>query len=228
MNPPSQHPAWTILLTKGWLSRQPAWFQDEVVARATFETFEPDEAIYRIGGPPGGIYGLVSGTLKVSTAPPHSAPRFIQFGIQGAWAGEGPYLTGEPRRAELRAIGRCTLMHLPLDAMNRITERNADAIRCFAAITVSHFDVLARIIDDLLLPRADQRIASVLQRTGWLDPATVPISQAELGAMANASRKQVNAAIAHFASKGWIRHSYRSIEVLDGDSLLSFALKDDR
>ncbi|QPC42050.1 Crp/Fnr family transcriptional regulator [Kaustia mangrovi] len=213
------------VLEGGWLSRQPEWFVREALAHASVETFEAGEAIYRIGGPPGGIYGLVDGTLKVSTAPVHGAPRFIVFGIRGHWAGEGPYLTGEPRRAELRAVTRCTLMHLSLDAMNRITAQNAEAIRCFAGITVTHFDVLARIVDDLLIPRAAQRIASVLHRTVLLTSPTLPISQEELGGMANASRKQVNAALARFAEQGWIRHSYRSIEVCDSQALLAFAEK---
>ncbi len=217
-----------ILTKAGWLSTQPEWFQAEVLERAMLQDFAADEVIYRIGGPPGGIYGLVAGTLKVSTVRMLAAPRFIQFGIIGAWAGEGPYLTGEPRRSELRTVTPCTMMHLPLDEMNRLSQRNPQAIRCFASLTVTYFDVLTRIIDDLLIPRAEQRIASVLQRSGLLQSSAVPISQEELGMMANASRKQVNAAVAKFAARGWIRHTYRSIEVLDGAALLAFALKETR
>jgi CRP-like cAMP-binding protein len=113
-----------------------------------------------------------------------------------------------------------------LDAMNQITAKNAEAIRCFARITVAHLDVLARVIDDLLIPRAAQRIASVLHRTGSLGSPRMPISQEELGGMANASRKQVNAALARFAEQGWISHSYRSIEVLNSEALLAFSERD--
>jgi hypothetical protein len=102
MNLPGKASAEAAMLKGGWLSQQPKWFQREVLSRATLQAFDADELIYRIAGPPGGIYGLVAGTLKVSTAPAHAAPRFIVFGIKGHWAGEGPYLTGEPRRAELR------------------------------------------------------------------------------------------------------------------------------
>jgi CRP/FNR family cyclic AMP-dependent transcriptional regulator len=223
MDSQSKASAEASMLKTGWLSRQPDWFQREVLSNASLEEFDADEVVYRIGGPPGGIYGLVAGTLKVSTAPAHLAPRFIVLGIKGNWAGEGPYLTGEPRRAELQAIDRCALMHLSLDAMNKITHRNAEAIRCFARITVGHFDVLARVVDDLLIPRAVQRIASVLHRTDLLTATTIPISQEVLGHIANASRKQVNAALARFAEQGWIKHSYRSIEVLDSQALLAFS-----
>lgn len=218
----------SVLCRSGWLSRQPELFQAEVMARGLLQAFPAGEVIYRIDGPPGGIYGLVGGTLRVSIAPSHAAPRFIQFGIAGAWAGEGPFLTGEPRRAELAAISDCTLLHLPLDAMNQMAARDPNAIRRFAAITVGHFDVLARVIDDLMIPQASRRIASVLNRAAWLVAPTVPISQADLGAMANASRKQVNAALAQFAERGWVAYAYRSIRVLDAQALLRFSAGEER
>jgi len=215
------------LLRQGWLSRQPEVFRDEVINRGLLLSFDPGEMVYRIGGPPGGLYGLVSGALRISTAPDHSPPRFIQFGIVGAWAGEGPFLTGEPRRAEMSAIDRCVMLHLPLDAMNRMAARDPEAIRRFAAITIGHFDVLTRIINDLLIPQAERRIAAVLNRMSWLVAPTVPISQTELGAAANASRKQVNAAVARFVARGWIAHSYRNINILDPEALLRFAAGDE-
>lgn len=211
------------LLTTGWLSQQPEAFRNEVLARGHVQSFVPGAIVYRISDPPGGIYGLLRGTLAISLAPPHGAPRFFQFGIVGAWAGEGPFLTGQPRRAEMRALSHCDLFHLPLDAMERIAAHDPRAVRYFARITVGHFDVLARVIDDLLISQADRRIAAVLHRAGWLQSRVVPISQEDLGAMANASRKQVNAALARFEKQGWIAHSYRSIEISDAKALLHFA-----
>ena len=137
----------------------------------------------------------------------------VQFGIQGAWAGEGPFFTGEARRAELRAITSCTLFHLPIDAMRQMAAIDADAIRYFARITIAHYDVMARIIDDLLIRKVDRRIAAVLNRASWLLTEDVPVSQADLGAMANASRNQVNAALSKFEAKGWISSSYRAIRI---------------
>lgn len=216
----------TIILQSGWLALQPSTFQKTVLSRSLLQNWDVGEVIYHAGDPPGGIYGLVHGSLAVSMAAPNEAPRFVQFGIAGAWAGEGPFLTGEPRRVEMRAITRCTLFHLPLDVMQQMAASNPDAIRRFAHITVLHFDVLTRVIDDLLIPNTMRRIASVLHRASWLQSRSIPISQEALGGMANASRKQVNAALAKFAQAGWITTSYRTIEVTDGGALLRFARND--
>lgn len=216
-------PTVSNLLTSGWLSQQPEAFRNEVLARGHVQSFTPGTAIYRIGDPPGGIYGLLRGTLAISLAAQHAPPRFFQFGIVGAWAGEGPFLSGEPRRAEMRAVSHCDLFHLPLSAMESIAAYDPRAIRYFARITVGHFDVLARVIDDLLIPQVDRRIAAVLHRAGVLQSRSIPISQEDLGAMSNASRKQVNAALARFEAWGWIVHAYRSIEISNARALLHFA-----
>ncbi|MBD9529723.1 cyclic nucleotide-binding domain-containing protein [Paracoccus sp. PAR01] len=100
-----------IILQSGWLTLQPSTFQKVVLSRSLLQNWEAGGAIYRAGDPPGGIYGLVQGSLAISMASPNEAPRFVQFGISGAWAGEGPFLTGEPRRVEMRAITSCTLFH---------------------------------------------------------------------------------------------------------------------
>lgn len=211
------------LLSVGWLSQQPEAFQNEVLARGQVQSFAAGDVVYRIGDPPGGIYGLLRGTLAISLAPPHSEPHFFQFGIVGAWAGEGPFLTGHPRRVEMRAISHCDLFHLPLETMERIAALDPRASRYFARITVAHFDVLTRVIDDLLISQPDRRIAAVLHRAGQLQSRSIPISQAELGAMANASRKQVNAALSRFETMGWVTHAYRSIAISNAEALLHFA-----
>ncbi len=216
-----------VLLTKGWLAGQPPAIRDEVMERGLVQSFAAREAVYRFGDPPGGLYALIRGSLSVSLAPPNATPRFVQFGIVGVWAGEGSFMTGEPRRAEIRAISDSLLYHLPLDAMRQMAARNPEVIRCFARITIAHFDVLARVIDDLLISDARRRIASVLHRAVWLGPERVPITQADLGIMANASRKQVNAALAEFERASWVSRAYRAIEVLDGGALLRYASGED-
>jgi hypothetical protein len=66
--------------------------------------------------------------------------------------------------------------------------------------------------------QADRRIAAVLNLMSWLVAPTVPISQTDLGAAANASHKQVNAAVARLAARGWIAHSHRNIMILDPEA----------
>lgn len=212
-----------ILLQSGWLSLQPPTLQKEVLRRSILLHFPAGEVIYHFGDDLGGIFGLVEGTLTVNTAPPDHAPQLIHIGAPGAWTGEGCFLTRQPRRLELRALVETWMMHLPLDQMDQMAATDPMVVRNFSHILMASTEVLIRIVHDLQIPDAARRIASVLQRATWIGERPIPLTQSEIGLMANASRKQVNAALARFAEAGWVKTDYRSITILNVDKLRRFA-----
>jgi CRP-like cAMP-binding protein len=216
----------SILSRAGWLLLQPAAFRAEVLRRSILLHFAPGEVVYRFGDPLGGIYGLVAGTITVNTAPPTETPRPIHLGVPGAWTGEGCFLTRQPRRLELRALVDTWMMHLPLDALDKMAARDPAVVQRVIQILMMSIEVLIRVVHDLQKPDTSRRIAAVLQRATEIGEAPIPLSQTELGAMANASRKQVNAALQRFAISGWVTNTYRSITVIDAEGLRRFAAGD--
>lgn len=216
-----------IVRRNGWLSHMPQAFCTDLLKQALLLKFAPGQVVFRHGDPLGGIYGLVTGIITVNTAAPEATPRLIHLGISGAWAGEGCFITGQPRRMELRALGEAWLMHVPLEAMEQVAARDPPALRAFAAITMFNVDVLFRIVHDLQKQNPHRRIASVLQRVAWHGRVPVPLSQSNLATMANASRQQVNQAIRRFSKAGWLRSGYRSLTVLHPRALQLFAEGDD-
>lgn len=217
----------SIVLERGWLSMQSKSFQEEVPRRSILLHFPAGEIIYRFGDELGGIFGLIEGTLTVNTAPPDHVPQLIHIGAPGAWTGEGCFLTRQPRRLELRALVETWMMHLPLDQMDQMAAADPSVVRNFSHILMASVEVLIRIIHDLQKPEAARRIASVLQRATWIGERAIPLSQSEIGLMANASRKQVNAALARFAETGWVKVDYRSVHILNVDKLRQFARGED-
>ena len=101
----------------GWLARQPKDFQRQVFAETQLQQFERGAPVYHLGDPIGGIYGVASGTLAISIAPGEDGPYLAHLGPVGYWIGEGPFITGEPRRVELIAATQCVLLHLPLQTL---------------------------------------------------------------------------------------------------------------
>ena len=207
----------------GWLAQQPDTIRAEVLRRSMLLHFSPGEVIYRFGDSLGGIYGLVSGTITVDTAPPNATPRLFHLAMPGFWTGEGCFLTRQPRRVELRAVVETTMMHLPLDAMDQMAARSPEMTRAIAQLLMINVDILLRTIHDLQKPDVARCVASVLQRATWTGEHPIPLSQTELGIMANASRKQVNAALQRFTRAGWVTNAYRSITIKDVTALRSFA-----
>lgn len=219
----SRNEAVELLASRDWLSLQPAPFRDEILRRFILMRFEPGQYVYRYGDPPGGIYGLVSGTLSVNSAAVGALPQTVHLGIPGAWTGEGCFLTRGTRMLELQALVELQMAHVPLDVMDQMAAANPDAYRCFAGIMVKSLDVVIQVIDDLLKPQVNQRIAAVLARAARVGMITLPLSQTDIANMANASRKQVNAALQFFAAQGWIETGYRAIRVQDSNALQAYA-----
>ena len=215
-----------IVSETGWLSLQPADFRPEVLRRSVVQHFSAGETIYHFGDPPGGIYGVVSGTISINASPRDAIPILMHLGIPGFWTGEACFLTREPRRVELRALVDTCLMHLPLEAIDQMAARDPNVVRYISLILMMNVDTLLRVAHDLQQPEAARRIAAVLWRIS-ADARPVPLSQTELGVMANASRKQVNAALQRFEACGWLTKTYRSITVMNSTELRRFAAGDD-
>lgn len=216
-----------VMSANGWLSYMPEPFRREIFEKAVVISYEPGQAIFRVGDRLGGMYGLVAGSVSINTASDSATPRLVHLGVAGAWTGEGPFLTGQPRRAELRALSAAWMMHIPLEAMEQMARKDSAFIRAVCVNTVLTVDVLVRIVHDLQKRNASRRIASVIHRTAWLGNESIPLSQHDLGIMANASRQQVNATLNKFSKNGWIEYNYRNIFIKNSKEISNHAEQED-
>jgi CRP/FNR family transcriptional regulator, cyclic AMP receptor protein len=212
-----------VLSSVGWLSRQPVPFQDEVFRRAVPARYAAGDIIYRLGDPLGGIYGVVSGAVIASVAPGRTVPHIVHMLAPGGWTGEGPFLSRQPRRLELRAALDTHLIHLPLEAMDHMAARDPQVIRNFVQILMVNLDIVLLAFHDLQDPDEHRRIARALRRLQSLENAPIPLSQAALGMLSNTSRKTVNAALSRFEKSGWVKRGYRSVTITDMKRLVKFA-----
>jgi CRP-like cAMP-binding protein len=212
-----------ILSGIGWLSRQPESFQDEVFRHAVPVQYAAGDAIYRVGEKPGGIYGFVSGAVIASMAPGQSIPQILHVLTPGGWTGEGCFFSRQPRRIEMQAAIDTAAIYLPLEQMDQMAGRDPVATRRFTQIMMMNLDLVLRAFYDMQDPDEYRRIARALRRVAAHENTPIPLAQAALGMLSNASRKTVNAALKRFGEEGWVRNAYRSIVVTDLKGLARFA-----
>jgi CRP/FNR family cyclic AMP-dependent transcriptional regulator len=212
-----------ILSSVGWLARQPEAFQEEVFRRSMPVRYAAGEVIYRQGDPLGGIYGCVSGAVIAKGAPPRALPQILHILTPGGWTGEGSFLSREPRRIELQAALDTQAVYLPLEAMDAMARRDPQAIRNFVQIMIMNLDIVLRASYDLQDPDEHRRIARALRRIMPLENTPIPLAQAALGILSNASRKTVNAALQRFEKSGWVKRGYRSITITHMKRLTRYA-----
>lgn len=219
----SREKAEHIVCQRGWLSKTPEAFRKRLLQHAQLVKFDAGQLIFQPGDPAGGIYGMVAGTVIVSTAPPDAKPRLIHLALPGGWTGEDSFLTGQPRRIELVAQSETWAMHVPLETMEQMAQADPENIRAFGVISVMASDSLLRIVHDLQKKSVSARIASVLHRMYWTTDVPVCVSQENLSIIANTSRKQANSIVQQFAAAGWVEIRYRAITVTNPSALRQHA-----
>ena len=211
-----------VLGRTGWLSQQPETFQAEIWRRAMLERFMPDDVVFRVGDPIGGIYGIVSGAVTVTTSPVTAAPRLFHVSVPGDWIGEGPFLVQEPRRVGMQAAIETWVIHLPISAMEEIASHDPLAVRRFTKLLMINLDTLVKAFYDLHSPDELFRIASTLERITSHRDNIVPLSQSDIGTISNTSRKQVNIALKQFEAEGWLKRGYRTMVIINRPGLTRF------
>ncbi len=212
------------LLQSGWLASQPEALRTRIIERIRLELFAPGATIYAVGDTPGGVYGLVSGTLAVSIAPSASGPHVAHLAQPGSWFGEGSFLTRNPRRIGLEAVTTCILAHLPLGDMERLVGNDTEVMRAFGQIAMFNIDLALSAVADLLIKDPARRVAAVLWRSsGGQSGRAIPMTQAQLGQLANASRKHTLATLRKLVDESAIEQGYRAITILAPERLRRLA-----
>jgi CRP/FNR family cyclic AMP-dependent transcriptional regulator len=213
-----------IFSRSGWLAAQPTGFRSAVLRACTVIALPPGTPVYRQGDLPDGIYGVAHGLVALALGSEGAIPRIAQLITPGGWFGGDTLITGEARRLSAFAWVETSLLHLPLPEVERLSRGDADNIRRFSQVAIQSLDMAHRAIGDLMIPTPHRRIAAALARLAEAaGPRPLPLTQQELGVMANASRKLVNQSLSHFAAEGWVHVGYRQIAVRDDRALRAYA-----
>jgi CRP-like cAMP-binding protein len=223
----------TIVTTRGWLSLTPEDFRRAVLARVSLQSHQTGESIYSVGDPPGGMYGLASGSVKVASAPGERGPYFAQIMTPGHWSGYGPAILGCNRIVGLTAGRDCQVLFLPLHAINDIATRDPASWRYIAALSLSDTQLALGAIDDLTIRDEFHRCIAILLRSGGLrhvngngrEPVRVDVNQIELAHMCNLSRSALGGFLRRLEAEGEIEIGYGQIGILKPAALRARLLR---
>ena len=215
------------ILARGWLGRTPESFQRAVLGRCILRKVKSGATVFRKDDPPGGLFGLLSGSLAVDIAPAELEPNMAYFLTPGAWFGGAPAFTGQPRQVGLRATRSAELLYLPLHAINSIIAEDSTAWRSFALVGFANLEIAISVCGDLMNRDHTKRFVAMLLQLGNCRLTTPPgertieidAGQAELAAMANVARNTAGIILRALDQSGHIDMSYRRIRIVNPDGL---------
>jgi CRP/FNR family cyclic AMP-dependent transcriptional regulator len=198
-----------------------------VLDRCKLQDLKAGATIYSVGDPPGGMYGLVAGSLALSIAAGERGPYVAHFGRPGTWFGEAEVLFEQPRWVTLSLTRNSKVLHLPLHALREIVAAYPGAWRWFGVAAMIHNSVAIGAADDLMIRDSVKRSVAVLLRLGGCrylpphgsPPVEVDVSQEEFATLTNLARTTAGAVLRTLEASGHIEVSYRCVRILAPDAL---------
>ncbi|WP_161957179.1 Crp/Fnr family transcriptional regulator [Aestuariivirga litoralis] len=215
----------TLAKSSGWLSKQPSEFQEALLSRCNLRRHVAGEIICNVGDRFTGMFGLVTGIMKIEFATPGQDLKIASVKQSNFWFGQASSLTREAHSVTVTVTKPSSILHI---SHERFEELMADAsyARCFALLTVEHYYEAATALAHLLSDRTEHRIASRLallaEKAGGVTPIELCVTQNDLAEMCNLSRSVVLQVLKRLEDRGIIQTAYRRIQISDPVSLLAF------
>jgi CRP/FNR family transcriptional regulator, cyclic AMP receptor protein len=202
----------------GWLARQPSDFRAWAAEAGRWRHFAAGEIIYLPGDAPDGMYGLGSGSFEITFALQGEEAVTIHRAEPGFWIGEAALMAGATRLVGLSAALECRAFHIPLGALRDLLRHDPGAWRNLYEQSFDNLSAALTLLAEALSLSPRARIAKLLLRLVDSD-GVVRGNQDEFGRLIGMTRSTVRRALASLVEAGTIRTGYRSLEIVDADSL---------
>lgn len=213
------------LAGRGWLSQCDEAFRSDLLALAHVREFEPGEAIYQYGDPADALYGVVDGAVEIGS-PADDGQEFIAHrGGRAFWVGDLAMLSEHPRLVSVRATQATRTACIPANRIRELLDRTPEYYRQFYALTHENMQTALRILANLAVTGATQRLALRLLHIGEKlvdDDGWMQLSQEDLAAMVAISPATLQRELKKLADKGLIEAGYGRIRLKDIAALRSY------
>jgi CRP-like cAMP-binding protein len=216
-----------VLTKRGWLSHTPAVFQREIIDLCTVQPVARGQPVFVAGDGESDVFGVVSGHLDILSRFSTSDGHVAHIAHPGFWFGFAPLLTGTPRRVTVVARTDAVLAVVRAKRLQRLLRIHPEWWRYLAMAIGEYADITANATSDLMIPENERRVVAVLLRlcdcrfstADGRPPQEIPLTQAELAAMANVSRNTLGTILRGLQDEGLISIGYGKIRPLQPESL---------
>lgn len=209
------------LATGHWFSHLPTPFQHSLLTHARERQLAAGQYLFKRGDPPCGLYAVLDGSLRISAVNEQGKEAILSLVESPYWFGEICLFDGLPRTHDACAVGPCTLLQVPQQALLTILDENPQYWRDLALLMSQKLRLSFIGLEQLSLMPASARLAHRLLMIveGYGDTeyskSVLQLPQEDLAAMLGLSRQTTNVLLKELQSQGIVRLGYGEIEILD-------------
>jgi CRP/FNR family transcriptional regulator, cyclic AMP receptor protein len=220
-----------VLRRNRWLRDLPEDCIQDMVALARLRQLEDGERLHAKDDPPDGLYGVLSGAMRISSTGADGREAVLTVLSPGNWFGEISLFDGLPRTHDAHANGHTELLMIPRQGFQQLLERRPELYPHFMRLLCRRLRLsFAMLEDSALLPlpsRLAKRLLMHAHNYGQTEEqdgrAAIQLSQEALGLMLNSSRQSINKLLKRLEQAGWLQTSYGQIVILDEAALTRLA-----
>lgn len=218
-----------ILLTQmkrhRWFAGLGASLQGELLANSRVQRLGVGEFLSRQGDETGCFYGLVHGTLKVSTLREDGREAILTLFEAGNWFGETSLLDGLPRIHDVSALTAAEVLCVDPPVFERLMGDAAFA-RAVALLQAIHTRLVYTMLEDVMLRSTRVRIARRLEHLAHGDATlasherqVLNVTQDELAMMLGITRQTLALELKAMAAEGIVVLKYGKVEIASLNAL---------
>ncbi len=210
------------LLNEPWLQNLPLHIRDELVKVIKKKTYTAHQMVQRKHSPADGLYGVISGEVRISATTLTGEEIVFTRITKGQWFGEISLLDGGVKTHDGYTTTSSELAMIPKKDILFLSDHFPELHSALVGLLCQHCRQAFKAIDDFLLFTPEQRMAKMLlTRFDYYKP--VNISQKEMGALIGVSRQSTNKILKSWEHKNWINRGYKVITVIQPQQLKALA-----
>lgn len=210
------------------------WFQDlprdttkKLVELSRLTQYRRGEMIHRKGEYAAQLYGIVSGSVRVSALAASGREIVLFYMGPGSWFGHIGLLDGLTRTHDVEACQASEVISISRAEFQRLLDEKPILYKHFALLLCEMVRSAFSMIEEEALLSGEARLAkcllSLANRCGSpRDGGTLielHLPQHELGLLVNASRQRINRKLVQWQEHGWIEMHYGKVKIVDRDAL---------
>jgi CRP-like cAMP-binding protein len=184
---------------------------------------EPGQCVFTQDEPGDRMYVLAEGAVKLFVSSRDGGLVELVRHRPPATFGEVALLDGGPRTASAEAVERSTLLVVTRPELLRLLRTEDQVAEALLRTLGTIVRRTTRQVTDLVFLDLRGRVARQLLVLAGDGNARTSVTQAELASMVSGARQTVNQALRSLESRGCIRASGRSFEILDRERLEDLA-----
>jgi CRP/FNR family cyclic AMP-dependent transcriptional regulator len=201
---------------------------DQLCRYAKHTSLKRGATICSKGDPGNSLFGVISGTVKISISSPEGRNAILNLIGPGEVFGDIAVLDGQERTADATANTNCEIYVIDRrDFLPFVRSQPALAMK-FIQLLCGRLRRTSEQVEQLILQDLPGRLASALlglteKRTVDSESWTIAITQQEISEMVGMTRESINKQLRAWAARHWVRLEHGAIVVLDANSLRELA-----